>query len=113
MKECPVCKTFVFDDMGVCYGCMHRFSGDGAASLLQSLLPEIAIEEAGEIGENRGDDMLEERGVAGSPESDGVVDAGDADSPPLERWILRVEMRDPREPNRSWAMELAPQPKID
>lgn len=26
MKNCPVCKTAVFDDMDVCYGCMHRFS---------------------------------------------------------------------------------------
>lgn len=113
MKECPVCKTFVFDDMGVCYGCMHRFSEGGAASLLQNLLPEIAIEEAGEIGEKRGDDMLEERGMAGASESDGVVDAGDADDLPLERWVLRVEMRDPREPNRFWTMELAPQSKTD
>lgn len=113
MKECPVCKTFVFDDMGVCYGCMHRFSGDGAASLLQNLLPEITIEEAGEIGENHGDDMSKEEGMAGALDSDGAVDAGGADSLPLERWILRVEMRDPREPNRSWVMELAPRSKID
>ena len=25
MKTCPVCKSHVFDDMDVCYGCMHRF----------------------------------------------------------------------------------------
>lgn len=32
MKTCPVCKSHVFDDMDVCYGCMHRFEGDGPAA---------------------------------------------------------------------------------
>lgn len=26
MKQCPVCQSFVFDDIDTCYGCMHRFS---------------------------------------------------------------------------------------
>lgn len=26
MKTCPVCKARCFDDMEVCYGCMHRFA---------------------------------------------------------------------------------------
>lgn len=25
MKVCPVCSARCFDDMDVCYGCMHRF----------------------------------------------------------------------------------------
>lgn len=25
MKTCPVCKARCFDDMEICYGCMHRF----------------------------------------------------------------------------------------
>ncbi len=25
MKECPICHGTCFDDMEVCYGCMHRF----------------------------------------------------------------------------------------
>lgn len=122
MKECPVCKTFVFDDMGVCYGCMHRFSEGGAAGFLQGLLPEIAIEEACDIEESRGGDALEEGRAALSPTSDGAADATDvADAADAagagdfssEGWVLRVEMRDPREPNRSWVMELAPSPKTD
>ena len=28
MKECPVCKARCFDDMDVCYGCLHRFCDD-------------------------------------------------------------------------------------
>ena len=29
MKICPVCKSRCFDDMQVCYGCMHRFDEQG------------------------------------------------------------------------------------
>lgn len=28
MKQCPVCKTFVFDDMDTCFACMHMFGSD-------------------------------------------------------------------------------------
>ena len=28
MKTCPICKARCFDDMEICYGCMHRFAGD-------------------------------------------------------------------------------------
>ena len=30
MKSCPVCKARCFDDMEICYGCMHRFD-EGAS----------------------------------------------------------------------------------
>ena len=30
MKTCPVCQALCFDDMAVCFGCMHRFEdGEG------------------------------------------------------------------------------------
>lgn len=28
MKTCPICHATCFDDMDVCYGCLHRF-GEG------------------------------------------------------------------------------------
>ena len=28
MKTCPTCKTTVFEDMEVCYACLHRFEGN-------------------------------------------------------------------------------------
>lgn len=31
MKECPVCSAVTFDDMDVCYGCLHRFDEADAA----------------------------------------------------------------------------------
>lgn len=29
MKTCPICAARCFDDMEVCYGCMHRFDEAG------------------------------------------------------------------------------------
>ena len=26
MKVCPTCQSRCFDDMAVCYGCLHRFT---------------------------------------------------------------------------------------
>lgn len=28
MKVCPVCKSRCFDDMDVCYGCLHKFNDE-------------------------------------------------------------------------------------
>ena len=44
MRTCPVCGARCFDDMEVCYGCMHRFDErDGAATaVLQPLVREPA-----------------------------------------------------------------------
>lgn len=30
MKTCPICKAKVFEDMDVCYGCLHSFKENGA-----------------------------------------------------------------------------------
>ena len=30
LKLCPTCKTSVFEDMDICYGCMYRFGSDPA-----------------------------------------------------------------------------------
>ena len=29
MKTCPICHATAFDDMAVCYGCLHRFDEAG------------------------------------------------------------------------------------
>lgn len=31
MKTCPICKARCFDDMEICYGCMHRFEKDAVS----------------------------------------------------------------------------------
>ena len=28
MRQCPVCQAWCFDDMPICFGCMHRFDND-------------------------------------------------------------------------------------
>lgn len=46
MKTCPICKSRCFEDMEVCFGCMHHFSADmqhGNSSILPSAQNSIAI----------------------------------------------------------------------
>lgn len=47
MKTCPVCKANCFDDMDVCFGCLHDFSRQGPASPQHARPPvlESSIEE--------------------------------------------------------------------
>lgn len=40
MKVCPVCKAACFDDMEVCYGCLHRFSPEREEDLWAELEQE-------------------------------------------------------------------------
>ena len=47
MIQCPVCKSICFDDMEVCFGCMHRFDDavDSLGGCMASGLPEFEVEE--------------------------------------------------------------------
>lgn len=40
MKQCPVCAAMTFDDMEVCYGCLHRFGEEGAKESVSRALDE-------------------------------------------------------------------------
>lgn len=117
MKRCPVCQTMLFEDMDVCYGCLHRFpegddpAGEGAIDAVrekQALkgtslamdLPRIELQPAPDQAV-RGDDSR-------SP--------ADADSPALTgadaNWVLRLELRCPDEPARSWLISLSHPPQL-
>ena len=37
MKECPVCGARCFDDMEVCYGCLHDFSREDTSPIGQAV----------------------------------------------------------------------------
>ena len=50
MKICPVCKSRCFDDMQVCYGCMHRFDAEEPE---QNPAMDAAPSEGGELSEPR------------------------------------------------------------
>lgn len=46
MIQCPICKSLCFDDMDVCYGCMHRFGADSSVEgFMASGLPDFEPEE--------------------------------------------------------------------
>lgn len=48
MKVCPVCGSRCFDDMDVCYGCLHDFMREGASPVSQAIESacESEVEEA-------------------------------------------------------------------
>jgi hypothetical protein len=46
MKTCPVCKSQVFDDMPVCFGCMHRFDEGGEQATSAAHVPDVAYKGA-------------------------------------------------------------------
>lgn len=54
MKQCPVCKSQCFDDMDVCYGCMHRFDEGLLTQVLHQDdgLTEFEVEEPRTIAAN-------------------------------------------------------------
>ena len=76
MKSCPVCKARCFDDMEICYGCMHRFEqeeGNGDAPIGKEAAP------AGQAVEQVAAEQASADAAAMSPgvvaASAGVVDA--------------------------------------
>ena len=84
MKSCPVCKARCFDDMEICYGCMHRFEqeeGNGDAPIGKEAAP------AGQVVEQVATEQASADAAAMSPgtvaASAGMVDAQmDATSAP-------------------------------
>ncbi len=44
MKVCPVCQARCFDDMDVCYGCLHRFDGSQQHGVLAD--EDLDVDEA-------------------------------------------------------------------
>lgn len=43
MKVCPVCKSRCFDDMDICYGCMHKFKNRETRNNLSGFDKTIAM----------------------------------------------------------------------
>lgn len=78
MKTCPVCGARCFDDMAVCYGCLHDFSrpalaeNDDAADALQGV---------SRFGEALEDDCDIDDADEGRLEPVPAAAAGDAPSP--------------------------------
>lgn len=112
MKTCPVCKTQLFDDAGTCFGCMHRFPKEPQAMTLGKL-PEVpSCEVAWHCGRAEGEAAAE--GAREPPASFGEggarakKDTDDDGGVCMRGWVVRLELRSPEEPLRSWVIELGP-----
>lgn len=82
MKTCPVCKTQLFDDMEVCYGCMYTF---GSKPELEQRVAAQSVQE-------------QQAKAVQTPQM----------TVPMAGWSVRLEMKNVADPARSWSMELAP-----
>ena len=59
MKTCPVCRARCFDDMEVCYGCLHRFGIDdcGGSDVFSHVEDEIVEPKERIAGPRQADDV--------------------------------------------------------
>lgn len=90
MKTCSVCNATVFDDMDVCYGCMHRFEEDEGA--IGFSIPVRA--DACDPALRTGDDTAPSETKCAPDERGGTA------------WKLRIELQQGGVTARTWVMDL-------
>ena len=80
MKVCPVCQLKCFDDMEICYGCMHRFdqAQDGQRHGDAGGQPDAGSEDRGSAVEARETMRIPMLAKVDGRESAVSADAGDA-----------------------------------
>lgn len=104
MKTCPTCHTLVFEDMAVCYSCLHRFGEEPPADAETKEAPPV-------------DSSAAHSASAGAPDVDECFLELDEALPacaisnisaPAPDWVIRLEMRSEEHPQRVWSMQLNP-----
>ncbi len=65
MKTCPVCQAQCFDDMDICYGCMHRFDYSVASPAGEQALGDARAQRKSRPSEEGG---VAQPSESGSPE---------------------------------------------
>lgn len=129
MKTCPICRSTLFDDMGVCYGCMYEFgtkpelekeagpsdsidlavASASASALAESVFAEgekVASAPSATLGTSRGAAIQEGEASFSLPML--TVPATDGRPVPAMPWTVRFEVRSADDPATTWAMELVP-----
>ena len=131
MKTCPVCKTTLFDDMEVCYGCMHRFDieNDDGEVVVASVAPRSHAEDndspVSELHAENGVPQASEphadkasHGVDGSlqvsephvkekPQGHEKAPAPQEGEGAVHAWTIKLEMRNQYDLGHTWAVELS------
>ncbi len=112
MKVCPVCKTALFEDMEVCYGCMYHF---GSNPELEKRMKDEAVKiqgdaQQGAIERSEVRDLKQEKG-SGHTElttQKKLMERQEAKGDLVENeqlWIVRFEVRRSSDENQVWAAE--------
>ena len=87
LKRCPTCRTWVFEDMDICYACMYRFGSDLARE--EAVQRETPLDESDPVASASESACV--TGVpAGNAERDGV-----RQTVSLAGWNVLIEAMDP------------------
>lgn len=94
MKICPVCKARCFDDMDICYGCLHRFTeGEGAENAKPVNVPASSAISPASVP------PVAPAAPSAPAPSSSAVPASD------EKWVIRLEL--PFWPSEQGSLPLA------
>lgn len=112
MKTCPVCQATLFDDMDVCYGCMHEFTSNPDEREASKEAPLQAQKDAAptlRVPLLEPQLQPQARPLATVPaQAVSTPGEGCAAAPANAPWTLKVEMRSGDEPRTAWSVELVP-----
>ncbi len=124
MKVCPICKTKLFEDMEVCYGCMYRFGSnprleqrlgqcddfgeDGHASrrAAEEQMGERSDDRPGSQADARNRDIadLQTADVRSMP-VEPIVQSASSSGETSRQWAVRLEAHNSVEPDQTWVFE--------
>ncbi len=110
MKTCPTCHSAVFEDMDLCYACLHRFKANpsSASEGLDESFLELDEETPSAVPALS---SLASREPAHAGEVRQLCPgqtAFEASGSSVHEWVLRLEMRNDAHPQQVWSMELNP-----
>lgn len=93
LKVCPTCKTLVFEDMDICYGCMYRFGSDPDWERAAQREWESAAtaRKAATLQDGQRNNLAEEAVECAQPAYDQQVDGRVRKAVPLEGWNVCIE----------------------
>lgn len=94
MKECPSCKARCFDDMEVCFGCLHRFAAETSDVEKPSVQMAHALSDSPLLGDVRKsvDLPAERRGNEEKAPSAPRVTGSIGEVSLRDEWSLRIEV---------------------
>ena len=84
MKICPVCEARCFDDMEVCYGCLHRFAKEEERITAEGTITVPAIATVGQAPAAPAGEPVAPAVEPAAPEAESAAPVGEVAAPAAE-----------------------------